>query len=304
MGLGALLDRMRGALGTRAPSASELFRQADRLRHEGRSEEATLLVQEGLRRAPTSSAGHLLAGYLHLGARRVEPARASFRTVLALDPDHPRALLGLARIAIESGDPAAARPYLERALQYHSDFPEARALEDMLASWPSDAGDTVEVAETAQAPTGVALPEGTRDAILARLDGTVVFAWCKAGRGAAKGEPSGYGNGSERSEAGRGAAEGEPSGYGNGSERSEADDERKAMLAQHVVQVARIATATLVRAGLGALHRGVIDGARESTYLQADAGRVLAVSLPAGTSVEHGLDCLGTLWADTVPAHD
>jgi tetratricopeptide (TPR) repeat protein len=274
VGLGALLDRMRGALGTRAPSASELFRQADRLRHEGRSEEAALLVQEGLRRAPTSSAGHLLAGYLHLGARRVEPARASFRTVLALDPDHPRALLGLARIAIESGDPAAARPFLERALQYHTDFPEARALEDMLASWPSDAGDTAAVAETAPARTGVALPEGARDAILARLDGTVLFTQWKAGQGAAEGEPSG------------------------------ADDARQAMLAQHVVQVARIATATLVRAGLGALHRGVIDGARESTYLQADAGLVLAVSLPAGTGVEHGLDCLGTLWADTVPAHD
>ena len=260
MGLGGLLDRMRGALGTRTPSPSELFRQADRLRHEGRSEEAALLVQEGLRRAPTSSAGHLLAGYLHLGARKVERARASFRTVLALDHDHPRALLGLARIAIESGDPDTARPFLERALQYHADFPEARALEEMLASWTPDASDTAAVAEPAPRPEAVALPDGARDPILARLDGAVVFARC--------------------------------------------DDARQALLAQHVVQVARIATATLMRAGLGTLYRGVIDGDRESTYLQADTGLVLAVSLPAGTGVEDGLDCLGTLWADTVPAHD
>ena len=259
MGLGGLLDRMRGALGTRAPSPSELFRQADRLRHEGRSEEAALLVQEGLRRAPTSSAGHLLAGYLHLGARKIERARASFRTVLALDHDHPRALLGLARIAIESGDPDTARPFLERALQYHTDFPEARALEEMLASWTPPAGGAAPAPPPPSGPS-VALPDGARDPILVRLDGSVVFARC--------------------------------------------DDARETMLAQHVVQIARIAGATLMRAGLGSLHRGVVDGARESTYLRAEAGRVLAVSLPAGMAERDGLDCLGALWAGTVSAHE
>jgi tetratricopeptide (TPR) repeat protein len=251
---------MRGALGTRTPSASELFRQADRLRHEGRSEEAALLVQEGLRLSPTSSAGHLLAGYLHLGARNVERARASFRTVLALDHTHPRALLGLARIAIEAGDPATARPLLERALQYHTDFPEARALEEMLASWTPPAGEAAPAPTAAPSEPSVALPDGARDPILVGLDGSVVFARC--------------------------------------------DDARETLLAQHVVQIARIAGATLVRAGLGSLRRGVIDGARESTYLQADGLRVLAVALPAGTSEQDGLHCLDTLWADTVPAHD
>jgi tetratricopeptide (TPR) repeat protein len=251
---------MRGALGTRTPSTSELFRQADRLRHEGRTEEAAALVQEGLRRAPTSSAGHLLAGYLHLAARNVERARASFRTVLALDHDHPRALLGLARIAIEAGDPDTARPLLERALQYHTDFPEARALEEMLASWTPGARGTTPPAETAPTPAAIALPEGARDPILARLDGAVVFTRC--------------------------------------------DDAREAMLAQHVVQVARVAAATLMRAGLGPLHRGVVAGTREWTYLRAEAGLVLAVSLPAGRDARDGLDCLGALWAETVPVHD
>ena len=63
----------------------------------------------------------------------MQPAREAFQSVLALDPNHPRALLGLARIAIEGGDPDAARPALERALLYHPDFPEARVLEKMLA---------------------------------------------------------------------------------------------------------------------------------------------------------------------------
>ena len=136
MGFGALLERVLSSFATlRSPSAAELFRRADRLRHEGRYPEATRLVQEGLRRAPTSAAGHLLAGYLHLAAREVGPAREAFQSALALDPDHPRALLGLARIAIEAGDPDTARPALARALLYHPDFPEARALAEMLASW-------------------------------------------------------------------------------------------------------------------------------------------------------------------------
>ena len=67
MGLGALLERVLSRFVTpRFPSAAELFRRADRLRHEGRYREAIRLVEEGLRRTPTSATGHLLAGYLHL----------------------------------------------------------------------------------------------------------------------------------------------------------------------------------------------------------------------------------------------
>jgi tetratricopeptide (TPR) repeat protein len=237
---------------------AELFRRADRLRHEGRIAEAADLVEEGLRRAPNSAAGHLLAGYLYLTGREVEPARAAFQSVLALDPVHPRALLGLARIAIEEGDPAAARPYLERALQYHADFPEARALEDMLASWTAEPADAASAGTRDAAAAGIHLPAGGRDPILARLDGAVVFARC--------------------------------------------DEGREAALAQHVIQVARIATATLTRAGLGALRRGVIEGADESTYLQTGVGLVLAVSLPASTAVGDGLAELERLWADKAQA--
>jgi predicted regulator of Ras-like GTPase activity (Roadblock/LC7/MglB family) len=71
---------------------------------------------------------------------------------------------------------------------------------------------------------GIRLARDSRDPILARLDGTVVFAQC--------------------------------------------DEDQKPVLAHHVIQVVRIATATLARAGLGALRRGVIEGAQASTYLQ------------------------------------
>ncbi len=248
-----LLDRVLGVLlsSARGPSAADLFRRADRLRREGRHDEAVALVEDGLRRSPRSAAGHLLAGYLHLASRRIDRARDAFQSVLALDQDHPRALLGLARIAIESGDADAARPYLERALRYHADFPEARALEEMIASWTPR---QIEPSRTAAAEHGLRLPPGARDPILARLDGGIVF--------------------------------------------SECDATREAAVAQHLVQIARIAGATLSRAGLGSLRRGAIEAARESTYLQADVGLVLAVTLPSGTAVGDGMAEVGRLWAE------
>ena len=256
MGLGALLERVLNSfVRPRFRSAAELFRRADRLRHEGRYREATRLVEEGLRRTPTSAAGHLLAGYLHLAVREVQPAREAFQSVLALDPNHPRALLGLARIAIEGGDPDAARPALERALLYHPDFPEARVLEKMLAVRTAVHANLAAARTRART---MQLSRDGRDPILARLDGTVVFAQC--------------------------------------------DEGQKPVLAQHVIQVVRIASATLARAGLGALRRGVIEGAQASTYLQTDVGLVLALTLPSGTSIADGWSALGRLWADKAQA--
>jgi tetratricopeptide (TPR) repeat protein len=242
----------------RFPSAAELFRRADRLRHEGRYREATRLVEEGLRRTPTSATGHLLAGYLHLAVREVQPAREAFQSALTLDPYHPRALLGLARIAIVEGDSDGARRALERALLYHPDFPEARVLETMLVARTTVHGAFAS-ARTRPLRAAVIRPSRDgRDPILARLDGTVVFA--------------------------------------------QSDEARASILAQHVIQVVRIASATLTRAGLGALRRGVLEGTQASTYLQTDVGLVLALTLPAGTSVADGWSALGRLWADKAPA--
>lgn len=255
MGLGTLLERvLHGIVPSRGPSAAELFRRADRLRQDGQYAEASELVDAGLRRAPNSAAGHLLAAYLHLAAREIGPAREAFQTVLSLEPVHPRALLGLARIAIEEGDPDTARPYLARALEYHTDFPEARALEEMLSSWTATSGDGVRAAQDAAIADGVQLAAGSRDPILVRLDGTVLFAQC--------------------------------------------DESRAAAIAPHVVQIARIAAATLSRAGLGPLRHGAIAGAGGSTYLQSDGAQVLAVALPPDTAAADGLAEVGRLWIE------
>ena len=83
---------------------------------------------------------------------------------------------------------------------------------------------------------------------------------------------------------------------------AQCDEGQEPVLAQHVIQVVRIASATLARAGLGALRRGVIEGAQASTYLQTDVGLVLALTLPSGTSVADGWSALARLWADKAQA--
>jgi len=252
MGLGTLLERALSGIAhtVRRPSSAEQFRRADRLRHEGRYAEAGRLVADGLSRSPGSAAGHLLAAYIHFSSRDIRETRASFERVLAIDPDHPRALLGLARLALEEGHPEVATPYLRRALQYHPDFPEAAALEEMITSWSSSAVTSV------ARPAALPLASEARDAILTRADGEVVFVQC--------------------------------------------DEQRQPTLSHHVIQIARIAAATLARAGLGHLRHAVVEGQREAMYLQSDGALVLSIATPVAADARDGAAELERLWSEHV----
>ena len=162
-----LWSSLLAVIGPSRPSA--LFRRADRLRNEGRYEEAARLVAEGLRHDPGSSVGHLLSAYLHVANRAMDRAKVEFDRVLALDPFHPRALLGLAKISLEEQDIEGATSLLDRALQYYSDFPEAQALREMVRSWsvaPASSSETLHADVAALAPE--------EDAVVMRLDGGVV----------------------------------------------------------------------------------------------------------------------------------
>ena len=123
-----MLRRLWGSAPARRQKPVELFALADRRRRDGRPAEAAKLVQAGLAIDPENLTGHLLAAYLHLAARTIEPARGEFTWILRRDPAHPRALLGLARIALEEGDVATCRESLTQALRIYPDFPEAQAL--------------------------------------------------------------------------------------------------------------------------------------------------------------------------------
>jgi tetratricopeptide (TPR) repeat protein len=255
VGLATFLERTWSGLTglVRPRSAASLFRLADQYRHEGRYEEAAELIAEGLRSAPNIAVGHLLDAYLHVVFREMPAAKASFRRVLSLDPYHPRALFGLARIALEEGDIEGCRPFLDRAIQYFPDFPEAKALQEMVATWTAPAAGASTATGTISTER-LRLPAGAHDLVLTHADGTLVFA--------------------------QGA------------------EERQKHLGLHMTQVYRIASATLARAGLGALRRGVVEGASEMTFLRSDGSVILGVALPHEVEAGAGLVQVGRLWTD------
>jgi tetratricopeptide (TPR) repeat protein len=154
----------------------EAFRRADRYRREGRFPQAVEMVTYGLRLDPSSLTGHLLAAYLHAASRTMAPAKAEFQWVLSRDPNHARALLGLARIAFEEGDVEACRSFLARALRFYPEFPEAKALLDAVASRPvAPPAPVVPVASaTPAAVDRLRLPAHARALVLARPDGALL----------------------------------------------------------------------------------------------------------------------------------
>jgi tetratricopeptide (TPR) repeat protein len=256
-----LLSRIWDAITslTRPPNAATLFRRADLYRQEGRFEEAAELVAQGLRLAPSNGVGHLLSAYLHLAFRQIGPAKSELQFVLQADPYHPRALLGLAKIALEERDLAACRPFLDKALQYYPDFPEARALQEMVAGWATAVTASGQAPAYAGPPLQVEKlkpPAGGREFVLAQTDGTLVF--------------------------------------------SQEGDKDAEDLAAHVTQVYRIASATLQRAGLGALRRGIVQAATETSFFRSNDRLILALSFPQDVKIGFGLLETDKLWTNSL----
>jgi tetratricopeptide (TPR) repeat protein len=147
----------------------EAFRRADQFRREGRLPEAMKMVAYGLHLDPDNVTGHLLAAYLHAAGRAMKPAKAEFQWVLDRDPNHARALLGLARIKLEEGDLVPCRELLGRALRFYPQFPEAQALLDAVAAPRAAAVPAVSI--TADR---VRMPEHGRALVMARHDGVLL----------------------------------------------------------------------------------------------------------------------------------
>jgi len=163
----------------RTASSVELLQRAERYRREGRFEDGAALAREVLGREPKNALALLLRGYLHAALRDSVAARAAFRAVLALDPEHPRAMLALARIAFEDGEVGPAKQLLEKALRIYPDFPEALALLDAtraVAGEPMLAEDSA-ASGTLMARLGqIPRPEGTRECLLFTTDGGLLLA--------------------------------------------------------------------------------------------------------------------------------
>jgi tetratricopeptide (TPR) repeat protein len=155
----------------RALTLVEAFRRADQFRHDGRLPEAMTMVAHGLRLDPDNVTGHLLAAYLHVAGRAMPAAKTEFQWVLTRDPNHARALLGLARIALEQGEVESCRDLLGRALRFYPDFPEAQALLAVVAAAP-----VLPAAPAAVAVDRLRLPAHGRSLVTARHDGVLLGA--------------------------------------------------------------------------------------------------------------------------------
>ena len=163
----------------RRPTSAHMFRKAQRLRDEGRLQDANELVEAALRRDPGNVVGHLLAGSLSMALRETGQARTSFERVLALDPTQPRALLGLARLALEEGETATCRDLLTRALTRYPDFPEARALLEIARGLTVDVNSKRAATTTTNGAVRserLQLPAECREAMFVQSDASLVFA--------------------------------------------------------------------------------------------------------------------------------
>src|SRR5262244_92447 len=173
-----VLTRLLKAItGARQPeTVMAMFRQASRYRDAGRFEEAAEFVARGLKLHPDNIVGHLMAGSLHAAFREMDQAKAEFERVLTLDPVQPRALLGLARIAMEQDDNDRCAELLRRALGRYPDFPEAAALlavgTTAVPARPSRPSSPAPVVQSDR----LRVPSESRETLIARSDSTLVFA--------------------------------------------------------------------------------------------------------------------------------
>jgi tetratricopeptide (TPR) repeat protein len=240
-----VIERILG----KRPSTVDLLRRADRYRRQGRYDKALTLVTDGLSRDPNNLLAHLLAAYLHVACRRIQPAKTEFRWILSRDATQPRALLGLARISLEEGDRGACLTFLNRALHFYADFPEARALLDAITAPPPPAPGTTGAAEEASVSMRLDrlhAPPGSRELFLARADGSLLFAHCHG-------------------------------------------DELPDELPAHVAQVMRLASASLTRSGLGPVRRAIIEEGDATMFLRSEAGLQLALTFPSDIEPAAGL---------------
>lgn len=237
----------------RAPlTVARALRRAEQRRREGRYTEAGALVARVLELDPDNLHAHLLAGYLHAARRAPAPAKAEFRWVLGHDANHPRALMALARIALEENDAAVCHDLLRRALRCYPDFPEAAALLDVLRARETSAAAGAPLPTSARFDR-LRLPGGARALVVARAGGALVAA-----------VPT-------------------------------ADDATD--VAEAVARALRLAGGALGRAGLGALHRAIVDDERGSVFIRTDVGLIVALTLPRATDPRRGLLDVNRAWA-------
>jgi len=112
----------------RNPGSAAFARLADRLREEGRLDEATWVCARGLAANPRYSTGHAILGEILHQVGLKARAKEEFLLALDLDVHNARARLRLVGLLLEEGEAQKALEHLESILFWQPHHEEAQSL--------------------------------------------------------------------------------------------------------------------------------------------------------------------------------
>lgn len=128
---------------TPSKSAQALFAAGTKLIRQGKLAAGIQEYQKGLKSQPQSAEGQTLLAMAYREKYRLtneskwrQAEIAAFHKALRTDPQYVPALLGLGETLYEQGEPANARPYFRKVLQYAPNHPARAELEAILGQTP------------------------------------------------------------------------------------------------------------------------------------------------------------------------
>ena len=125
---GRLLGQFLRKWLSRGAAPVDFVAQADRLRLQGKLEEAEAVCAQGLASFPTYASAHVLMGDIFRDRGLTAAAEAEWNEACRLHPEHPRANLRLAQLYLARGEIAPAMAALELSLLYSPDSQEGNSL--------------------------------------------------------------------------------------------------------------------------------------------------------------------------------
>jgi tetratricopeptide (TPR) repeat protein len=118
----AFLD-LPGARGRFEDPSEDLRETARVLKTRGDAGEATTLLRQALRRNPANPSAHVDLGELLIAQGLTDAARAEFATALETDPEHERALFGMAEVDRAAGNYVVAESLMVKLTTAHPRHP-------------------------------------------------------------------------------------------------------------------------------------------------------------------------------------
>jgi tetratricopeptide (TPR) repeat protein len=113
------------AAGPEIPSRTVTYSEAEEAFH-ARDPQAAELFRNYTVSRPENAWGHYMLGLALRRDQDLDGAEAAFRAALALDADHLKSRVNLARVCVDAGRPADALPAIERAIELDAESVDAR----------------------------------------------------------------------------------------------------------------------------------------------------------------------------------